>query len=198
MSAANDSQPILPWKDVRDSQTFQEADWTKRQKIRGNYARKVIDPRISDSKENRKARDAFFNATEEDVFGKRDEDSGRTSLGDSESLNYGYPGGLSDKQALADRRDASQDLDVPEPEGDDSGSTAVGLMRSGAAGLPASFGATAGGAGRIIQQSDINLANRRVDSAERSLRNIKETMGRALEGAPEGDRDSIRERYAPR
>lgn len=171
------------WGEVEQQPAFRKGDRQQRQRLRGDYINNSLIRGLSGS-EYDDVFGPFMSATEPAVFGERPQH--RADLGESESLNFGYAGGLADKQALKARA-----------QGDEPKSGGVsGLARSALAGVPGSFAATAQGMGQIVQQADIAAADSKVDNAERHLRNINERLDSALQGAPEGQHEEIRRKYA--
>ncbi|SNY95586.1 LPD38 domain-containing protein [Halomonas sp. hl-4] len=102
MNAADQESKTPKWTDVARDPDFQASDWQTKQRVRGEFYRRAIEPNTP--KEMRsKVQSEFFNRTARDVFGEQ-ESNERENLKDSESLNAGYGGGLTDQRALEEKR----------------------------------------------------------------------------------------------
>lgn len=198
MNAAEQRRP-MPWAQVSQHPDFQKADWQTRQKMRNNYVDRVVRPLAKSEEDFARVRDQFFTATEGDVFGERTRRE-RTKLGDSDSLNAGYGGGLADQRALDAREPAeesqipSQGLDMRDP-GESEGRTVTGwganLSRGVVEGALGSVGAAVEGAGLIAEQASAVEANRQVDDALKRLETTKQQYESALDGTTDAYRENV-------
>lgn len=70
MNAANQRNNIPQWSDIAGDEDFQSADWQTRQKVRGEFFRRVVEPNTPNELLE-EVRGKFFTVTEADVFGDR-------------------------------------------------------------------------------------------------------------------------------
>lgn len=213
------------WSEVTQQPEFQRGGWKERQRLRGDYIDSSQIRRLNGS-EYDAVFGPFMNATSSDVFGSNEAPGLRMDPLEStdkpveplalpeegeqvptQQANREQPGQAPDAMPGGAMMTAQRGLDpysmsvpVEDAAGEDVTESVdrekTGLSRSVAAGAIASVAATSKGAGEAIQQADIQAADRKVDSAERRLNNMKQKRDTAIQEAPDDQRDDIAARYS--
>lgn len=176
MNAANQRNSTPKWSDVANDQDFQSADWETRQKVRGEFYRRVVEPETP-AELREEVQGKFFTQTEPDVFGERD------SSADSE--RFSYPGAAADQSALDERQQGEASQSAPQQDNGDED----------APGLASNALRNAGERGLDLAGNAVQFVGNMAEMGEKL---ITDHLGGLNPGVIGGESDAMRERgYEP-
>ncbi|NWO10145.1 hypothetical protein HLV40_07010 [Chromohalobacter salexigens] len=175
MNAANQRNSTPKWSDVANDQDFQSADWETRQKVRGEFYRRVVEPETP-AELREEVQGKFFTQTEPDVFGERD------SSADSE--RFSYPGAAADQSALDERQQNETGLRASQQNNEEE-----------APGLASNALRNAGERGLDLAGNAVQFVGNMAEMGEKL---ITDHLGGLNPGVIGGESDAMRERgYEP-
>lgn len=79
MNAADQNHTPPKWTDIANDPDFKAADWQTKQRVRGEFYRRAIEPEVPESLRT-EVQSQFFTRTQADVFGEREEAASATEM----------------------------------------------------------------------------------------------------------------------